>query len=80
MMESAAAAFPGTILGVIMTGMGNDGMNGIEMVHEKGGITLAQDEESCVVYGMPKVCVEKGIIDRVVPLAHMAEVMNEFAG
>ena len=51
-----------------MTGMGSDGARGMEAIHRAGGCTLGQDEASCAVYGMPRVCAEMGILDRVVPL------------
>ena len=53
---------------VIMTGMGQDGAKGILKIREKGGYTLAQDEETSVVYGMNRVAVQMGAIDRIVPL------------
>jgi two-component system chemotaxis response regulator CheB len=80
MMESITCHFSKPILGVIMTGMGSDGLNGMSQIKEKGGVTLAQDEDSCVVYGMPRVCVEKGIIDHIVSLDIMAEEITHLAG
>ena len=55
-------------LGVIMTGMGDDGAHGLQAMHEAGSATVAQDEESCVVYGMPKEAVKLGCVDKVLPL------------
>ncbi len=69
MMESAAKVMRGRVIGVILTGMGNDGAMGIKAIHDAGGKTIAQDEESCIVYGMPKVAVSLGGVDRIVPLA-----------
>ena len=80
MKLSVAEQYAGSILGVIMTGMGNDGQEGMRRIKARQGITLAQDEASCVVYGMPKVCVDEGIIDHVVPLDGLASKINEFAG
>lgn len=80
MMESVAANFAGTILGVIMTGMGSDGLKGMTDIKKKRGLTLAQDEASCVVYGMPKVCVDEGIIDTVLPLEKLAGEIDRLAG
>ena len=48
---------------MILTGMGNDGAKGMTEMHDQGALTLAQDQESCVVYGMPKVAVESGAVD-----------------
>jgi two-component system chemotaxis response regulator CheB len=55
-------------LGVIMTGMGSDGMKGLQLLKLKGGNVIAQNEASCVVYGMPRAVVEANIHDEVVPL------------
>jgi len=80
MMESVADNYYGRTLGVIMTGMGSDGLKGMIRIKEKGGTTLAQEESSCVVYGMPKVCVDKGVIDRIVPLDNLADEIVFYAG
>jgi len=80
LMLSAAENYRERILGVIMTGMGNDGLEGMKAIKSKNGITVAQDEDSCVVYGMPKVCVEEGIIDEIAPLRKLAEVITKYAG
>ena len=58
-------------LGVIMTGMGSDGMKGLQLLKLKGGSVIAQDEESCIVYGMPRAVVEAGFNDEVVPLTEI---------
>ncbi len=68
LMESVAKVMGGRAIGVILTGMGSDGAMGIKVLHDAGGRTIAQDEESCIVYGMPKVAVSLGGVDRVVPL------------
>ena len=54
--------------GVILTGMGDDGVDGLLALHRSGGIVLAQDEASCTVYGMPREAVARGAVDRVLPL------------
>jgi two-component system, chemotaxis family, protein-glutamate methylesterase/glutaminase len=59
-------------LGVIMTGMGDDGAAGLLEMHTAGARTLAQDEESCVVYGMPKEAVKRGGVDKILPLNGIA--------
>jgi two-component system chemotaxis response regulator CheB len=59
-------------LGVIMTGMGDDGARGLKEMHDAGARTIAQDEESCVVYGMPKEAVKLGAVDRSLPLERIA--------
>jgi len=62
-------------VGVIMTGMGDDGARGMREMHEAGAYTLAQDEASCVVYGMPKEAVKLGAVDLSVPLAEIAHAI-----
>jgi two-component system chemotaxis response regulator CheB len=77
MMLSVAEVYSGRCLGAIMTGMGNDGLEGMRAIKNSGGKTIAQDEESCIVYGMPKAVVDAGIADKVVPLSSMAgEIVN----
>ena len=73
MMQSVAAAFHSQAMGVIMTGMGSDGAQGMKAIHREGGFTVGQDEASCTVYGMPRVCAEMGVLDRVVPLGQIPQ-------
>jgi two-component system chemotaxis response regulator CheB len=63
------------MVGILLTGMGDDGARGLLALRRSGAITLAQDEASCVVYGMPRVAVELGAVDRVCPLGRMAETL-----
>ncbi|MCS7164358.1 MAG: chemotaxis response regulator protein-glutamate methylesterase [Thermodesulfovibrio sp.] len=77
LMLSVAECYPGRSLGVILTGMGNDGAKGCRKIKETGGRVFAQNEESCVVYGMPRAVIEAGIADKVIPLEEMAgEIIN----
>ena len=77
LMLSVADCFPGRSLGVILTGMGNDGAKGCKKIKETGGRVFAQNEESCVVYGMPRAVVEAGLADKVISLEEMAgEIIN----
>jgi len=71
-MESVAECFATRSLGVILTGMGADGAQGIAAIFRQGGLTIGQDEGSCVVYGMPRVCAERGVLSRVLPLSQIA--------
>jgi two-component system chemotaxis response regulator CheB len=56
-----------------MTGMGNDGKLGASVNHAAGGVTIAQNAETCVVYGMPKAVIDAGLADVVVPLDNIAK-------
>lgn len=67
-MSSLAASFGKHAMGIILTGMGNDGAQGMKAIRTAGGFTIGQDEASCTVYGMPKVCAEIGVLQRIVPL------------
>jgi len=64
-------------LGVVMTGMGNDGLVGSGYIKAKGGRVLTEAESSCVVYGMPRAVVEACVSDRVAPLESMAAAISE---
>ncbi len=63
-------------IGLILTGMGEDGADGVTAIREAGGHTVAQDEASSVVYGMPRAAIERGGIDRILPLSEMASYLN----
>jgi two-component system, chemotaxis family, protein-glutamate methylesterase/glutaminase len=66
-------------VGVVLTGMGKDGAVGLLQMHQAGARTFAQDERSCVVYGMPKEAVERGAVDHIVPLTKLPEaLLSEF--
>ncbi|NPV53703.1 MAG: chemotaxis response regulator protein-glutamate methylesterase [Firmicutes bacterium] len=76
-LESALPVFGRRIVGVILTGMGMDGARGMAMLKKSGGRTIVQDEETSVVYGMPRAVVEMGNADRVVSLDHVADAIAE---
>ena len=67
-------------MGVILTGMGNDGFKGMQLLKQKGGITIVQDEESSTIYGMPKACIDGGIADIVLPLTQIGPRIAEAFG
>jgi two-component system, chemotaxis family, protein-glutamate methylesterase/glutaminase len=71
LMKSVAATFGNLALGVIMTGMGSDGAEGMSAIHREGGLTIGQDETTCTVYGMPRVCADLGILSSLVPLSQI---------
>lgn len=75
LFDSVAAEYGRDSTGIIMTGMGSDGAEGIGRIKAAGGATIAQDEESSVVFGMPKVAIEKGYIDRIASLDEIPEML-----
>jgi len=81
MMDSIAETKYPNVIGVIMTGMGSDGSKGIVNIKKQNNsIIISQDEDSCVVYGMPNSAVKTGVVDRIVPLKEIAEVIIKYVG
>ena len=76
LFESVAKCYGPVAMGVIMTGMGADGAVGMKALREAGAITIAQDEGSCVVFGMPKEAIALGAIQHIVPLEKIAQTMG----
>ncbi len=77
LMASAADAVGKRALGVILTGMGSDGLEGVKVLKGKGGRALAQSDSTCVVYGMPKAIVDAGLADEIIDIDDMAQaIMN----
>lgn len=74
-MESAAKIFGSRAVGVILSGMGSDGALGLGMIKDAGGITIAEHESTCLVYGMPKVAIERKLAVKVVPLDKMVDAI-----
>ena len=68
---------PKAKMGIILTGMGDDGAEGLAAIHEAGGLTIAQDEQSCVVYGMPHAAVVRNAIDRVLTPDQIAKALGQ---
>jgi len=71
MLRSVVNVYGGNVLAVILTGMGQDGLRGVEMVHDAGGHIIAQDEATSVVWGMPGFVSRAGLADRVLPLSKL---------
>ena len=71
LFSSAAECAGRHALGVLLTGMGRDGALGMQKLKAAGAVNLAQNEQTCVVYGMPRAAVELGVVDRVLPLGHI---------
>jgi two-component system chemotaxis response regulator CheB len=75
LFRSVAKCAGRNALGVIMTGMGDDGARGLLEMREAGARTVAQDEDSCVVFGMPKEAIKLGAAERVLPLSRIPEAL-----
>jgi two-component system chemotaxis response regulator CheB len=75
LFESVARAFGNAVVGLILTGMGRDGVDGLQALWAAGGMVWAQDEASSVVFGMPGAAVAEGLVDRVLPLHGMASAL-----
>jgi two-component system chemotaxis response regulator CheB len=80
MMSSIAEVINAPLIGVIMTGMGKDGLEGLKLIKQKEGYVVAQDEETCIVYGMPKAAVDEGVADAVVPLQNIPSILKQLVG
>lgn len=79
-MISAAHMYGDKVIGVILTGMGSDGAHGIRVIKENGGYTIAQDESTCVVFGMPKAAIATGCVDTVLPIEEIPKQLVEVMG
>ena len=75
LFRSAAECYGDGVLGVVMTGMGNDGKEGSAWIKARGGTILTEAEQSCIIYGMPRSVVEAGLSDAAVPLDQMAQTI-----
>ena len=79
LLSSVADAFGADAVGVILTGMGDDGVIGISRIRDAGGTTIAQDEETSIVFGMPKQAIDRGCIDTVMPLGKISGLLIDLA-
>ncbi len=78
LFRSAAECAGKDLLALILTGMGDDGARGMKLLHDKGARTIAQNEETCVVFGMPKEAIKLGAVDEVLPLGQMSAAIRAF--
>lgn len=79
LFHSLARAYGPRAVGIVLTGMGDDGAEGLKALRLAGGLTLAQDEQSCVVYGMPREAVARNAVDRVLTLDQIALTLSRLA-
>lgn len=80
MMDSVAKVYGSRAVGVILTGMGQDGSKGMQEIKRQNGYTIAEDQTTAVVFGMPKSAIELGIVDRAVPLTAIANEIIKAVG
>jgi len=78
LFKSVAECAGGDVLAIMLTGMGDDGARGMKLLHDGGARTVAQDEASCVVFGMPKEAIKLGAVDQVLPLERVAGAILQF--
>ncbi|MDL2336751.1 MAG: chemotaxis response regulator protein-glutamate methylesterase [Pseudomonadota bacterium] len=78
LFRSAAECAGKDLLALILTGMGDDGARGMKLLHDRGARTIAQNEETCVVFGMPKEAIKLGGVDEVLPLSQMSSAIRAF--
>ncbi len=76
-MQSVAEAYGNSALGVLLTGMGSDGAMGMKAIKDAGGSTIAEDQSTCIVFGMPRAAIDMGCVDKVVPLPEIAQAIME---
>jgi two-component system, chemotaxis family, protein-glutamate methylesterase/glutaminase len=76
MFQSAAETYGSRVLGVVLTGMGNDGTEGAAWIKSQGGMILTESEASCMIYGMPRCVVEAGLSDGEAELGAMVSEIN----
>jgi two-component system, chemotaxis family, protein-glutamate methylesterase/glutaminase len=77
MMKSVAHSFSDKAVGIIMTGMGYDGVEGIKAIKDCGGTTIAQDEKTSVIFGMNRAAIEKGVIDKVISIDDIGRAVTD---
>lgn len=77
LFKSIAEVYGKHAIGILLTGMGVDGAEGLQHIKNKGGITIAQSEKSCAVFGMPKAAIERGSADKVLSVEDIIHTLNE---
>jgi len=80
LFESAAKVYKNELVGVLLTGMGRDGGKGMQQIANAGGYNIAQNKETCVVYGMPKYAVDLGVVHEVLDIDSIAQKVKQIVG
>jgi len=80
LFKSAAELYGSSLVSVVLTGMGKDGADGTRFVKKSGGITIAQNEETSMIFGMPKTAIETGCVDMILPLNEIAQKLTALTG
>ena len=80
LFRSGARYGGANVVAAIMTGMGDDGAKGMRELHDVGAYTIAQDEETCVVFGMPQEAIKQGGVDKIMPLQNIAREVVRACG
>ena len=80
LLTSLARSLGTEAVGIVLTGMGSDGARGLKAIRQAGGTTIAQDESSSIIFGMPKVAIDMGAADEILPLEHIAAAIRRIAG
>lgn len=75
--ESAVEAYFGNVIGVILTGMGKDGVKGLEKIYFYNGYTIAQSKEDCVVFGMPKSAIESQVVRKILHIDQIGKHLSK---
>lgn len=78
MLGAASGIYGENTLSIILTGMGNDGLEGIKKIKKKGGFVIAESEETALIYGMPKEIIENGLTDKILPLSQIAQAIIQY--
>lgn len=79
LFNSIAESYGPAAVGILLTGMGRDGASGLKALHDAGGHTIAQDETTCIIFGMPKEAIALGAVNEVLPLDRIGERLKELA-
>ncbi|MDO8588755.1 MAG: CheB methylesterase domain-containing protein [Armatimonadota bacterium] len=79
-MQSASEVFSSRTIGVLLTGMGSDGRDGMKAIRDQGGTTIAQDQDSSILFDMPKSAIDSGVVDEILPLWTIADRLVELVG